>query len=82
MGVEVEFSLDGRTVSRKRFFEGIAGEIRKDAVEHVEAKLESVRCPDHGERPEVTVSETTDGFDVRVTGCCDKLVRQANDTLR
>jgi hypothetical protein len=82
MGVEVECSLDGRTVSREKFFEGIAGEIRKDAVEHVETKLESVRCPDHGKRPKVTVSETADGFDVRVTGCCDKLIGQATDTLR
>ncbi len=83
MSVDLSYTLGGRKVSRDQFFEGLEGEIRKTASENVTSRVESVRCPKHGQKARVTeVHQTRDGFSFHVTGCCDELVEHAKRAIR
>jgi hypothetical protein len=82
MSVEIRYTLEGRTVDARRFFDGIHGQIRRLAVEQVTTKVSAVRCPAHGRPAQVSeVRETGDGFDFTVTGCCDDAVERAERSL-
>lgn len=82
MGVEIEYTLGGRKVSRNQFFSGIDGQMREAAVDQVRSKIGRTRCPEHGQTAVVSeVRETRDGFDLNITGCCDALVQRAGGAL-
>lgn len=72
------FKLDGRTVNRSQFVDGMMGKVRQAAVEKVRETVESTRCPEHGQRARLSQVEWRgEGFSAKVTGCCDAVVKKA-----
>jgi hypothetical protein len=51
--------------------------VRSAALEEVQKKVESDRCPQHGQHPKVTMERTADGASFDIEGCCDDLVERA-----
>jgi hypothetical protein len=59
-------------------------EVKKVAQSEIssrERKARALTCPEHGEHPKFTRTETTGGYAWRVEGCCDDLVIQAQKVL-
>jgi hypothetical protein len=75
--MSLEYRRDGQKVSRDQWFDGLADDVRSAALEEVQKKLESVRCPEHGQRPTVTMERTADGASFNIEGCCEDLVERA-----
>jgi hypothetical protein len=75
----VTYALDGRTVSSNEFFDVIAGGGRQLAIQQMTAKIEGVRCTQHGGAAVVTeVDQTPEGFGFTISGCCDELIDRAH----
>jgi hypothetical protein len=83
MDVSIEYSVGGRKVSRDEFYGGIESRIRDSTVAQARARLGRVRCPVHGRTATVRrLRVTPEGFEVKLAGCCDELLRLARETLR
>lgn len=79
MSAAVTYALDGRTVSSNEFFDVIAGGGRQLAIQQMTAKIESVRCAQHGGNAVVTeVDQASEGFGFTISGCCDELIDRAH----
>lgn len=79
MSAAVTYALDGRTVSSNEFFDVIAGGGRQLAIQQMTAKIESVRCAQHGENAVVAeVDQAPEGFGFTISGCCDELIDRAH----
>lgn len=82
MGVEITYTLGGRKVSQKQFFEGLEGQVRQMAVDQVVERVQQVSCPQHGQKVAVSeVRETGQGFEFEFSGCCDEAIARARDSL-
>ncbi len=82
MGVEINYALGGRQVSREEFFDGFEGQVRQDMVNQLAESLQSVPCPKHGQTATVSeVVQTDEGFNFTLTGCCDEGVAAAHESL-
>jgi len=82
MAVEIEYSFGGRKVSERQFFDGLDGQVRKSVVDQVVAKVEQVRCPQHGQRAKVSnVQQSGDDFSFSVSGCYDDLQQRAKRAI-
>jgi hypothetical protein len=80
--VGITYTLGGRKVSQKQFFDGIEGQIRHAAVDQVVERVRQVKCPEHGKAVEVSeVKETPQGFSFEFTGCCDQAIAAAQQSL-
>jgi hypothetical protein len=83
MDVSIEYSLGGRTVSRDEFYGGIESRIRETTVAQARARLGHVRCPIHGRTAAVRrLRVTSEGFEIKLTGCCGELLALAGESLR
>lgn len=79
MSAAVTYALDGRAVSSNEFFDVIAGGGRQLAIQQMTAKIEGVRCTQHGDTAVVTeVDQTPEGFGFTISGCCDELIDRAH----
>lgn len=81
--IDVTFEIGGRRVSPNRFGDEIEKAILTKAATNVKKALNSVTCPEHGQRPKVTLT----GMDINnlscdVEGCCQKLVDTAMKKLK
>lgn len=82
MSFSVSYKVNGRTVSRNQFFDGIEGQIRQAGADQVTGKVRSVRCSQHGKPADISVvRKTRDGFSVSLTGCCDEVVEKAQRAI-
>jgi hypothetical protein len=79
MSESVTYALDGRAVSGNEFFDVIAGGGRQSAIQQATAKIQAVKCPEHGATAVVTeVDQTPEGFGFTISGCCDELIDRAH----
>ena len=77
----IEYRVDGRAVSREEWFQGLLDDAVAGALSEVQTTLESVTCPDHGQRPKVMMERTAEGATFKIEGCCDKLVETAEQAV-
>jgi hypothetical protein len=72
--VDLEYRIGGRRVSQDEWMKSIVDEARGAALSQVQAKVESLRCPDHGRGPRLT-AQVPAGTDVNLSFdvCCEKL---------
>jgi hypothetical protein len=83
MDVSIEYSLGGRKVSRDEFYGGIESRIRDSTVAQARARLGHVRCATHGRTATVRrLRVTSEGLEVKLSGCCGELLELAREALR
>ena len=56
-------------------------ELLKDVKKQITDQLQSVRCPDHYERPTVRPKGTGTEMKWEIEGCCEKVIEQAERAL-
>jgi hypothetical protein len=56
-------------------------ELLKDIKKQITGQLQSVRCPDHHERPTVRPKGTGTQMEWEITGCCEKVIELAQRAL-
>ena len=67
-----------RRESGAQSFAGTSGAVR-DFAARTAAKVDSLRCPVHGQAPRVRFQGTTlRDVDIRMSGCCEELIGLAN----
>jgi hypothetical protein len=82
MSVKLTYTLDGREVTQKQFFDGLEGQVRRLAVDSILARVQEITCPEHGEVVTVSeFSETDKGFKFELSGCCRAAITRAEDRL-
>lgn len=70
----IEYKIGGRKVSQREWERHLFEQEPKRLIrENVEGKLRGLRCPKHGESPRPTFRETSRGFDLSVSTCCEEL---------
>ncbi len=81
--IEVKFKVGGREVSSHGFADAIMKSVLEQVKSNVQKKLQSARCPDHGQHPRVTVTaDSLDRLEFQIAGCCQKLIDEAKRTLK
>lgn len=89
--IRIEFEVNGRKYSdvgqanaafSKANDEFMAG-IFEEIGESIADQLRSVRCSVHGEQPTVRLKAVPgqDFPDIDVSGCCEKLIKDATDAI-
>lgn len=79
MGFDMQYTLGGRKVSQKQFFDGRQKQAVDQALTSAKASIEATRCRTHGQRARATLkSRHGDRYEFSITGCCDELVRAAS----
>lgn len=81
-GIEIEYKIGGRRVSQQEWERHLREAPTRAAKENVKQKLSGVRCLTHGQSPKVTFRETSQGFDVSISGCCGELTERTRRALR
>lgn len=81
--IDVTFEIGGRKVSPDRFGNELEKAILKQVTENITKTLSSVRCPEHGQHPKVTVKgRTIDKLSFEIHGCCQRLTDLATKKLK
>jgi hypothetical protein len=55
---------------------------KKQTTDVLQKKLRSVQCPEHHQRPRVTVSGSLKKPHIEITGCCQQLIDLATEALQ
>jgi ribosome maturation factor RimP len=78
--MKIEFKV---TRKPKGFEEKGIEIIKRQATEVLNKRLENIVCPDHHERPRVTVSIDSNGKITvdKIEGCCQKLIDEAAQAI-
>lgn len=81
--VKIKFEINGREVKPEDFATSLEKALIKNIEEDIRKKLSSVKCPVHGEYPEVICR----GHDLRnlsfeVKGCCQKLIEMVREKFK
>ncbi len=78
----IEFEIGGKRVSIKKVKNAREREILLAAYSNIVARLAEVKCPVHGEAPRVLAQgDNAKSLTIEVSGCCDKLVEEAEGRL-
>jgi hypothetical protein len=56
-------------------------ELLKDVKKQITDQLQSVRCPDHHERPTVRPKGVGTTMEWEIAGCCERVIEQAHRAL-
>jgi len=81
--IDVTFEIGGKKVSPNRVGDELEKAIFKQVTENIKKALSSVRCPEHGEHPNVVVKgRSMDKLNFEVHGCCQNLIDLATSKLK
>jgi hypothetical protein len=81
-GVNIEYKIGNRKVSKaqwERHMREAPLEAVKDGIKN---KVAVVRCPKHGQIARVSFTKTSQGFDTKLSACCDELMQRVQRVLR
>ena len=81
--IDITFEIGGKKVSPDRLGDELEKAILSELAEKVKRSLSSVRCPEHGQGPRVTVKgRSVNNLGWEVEGCCQKLIDLAMNKLK
>ena len=69
--VDIHWEVDGRHVSESGLEDAIIKAVLEDITEQVQNELGEMTCPEHGEKPEVTIKYTDEGVEYQCGSCCE-----------
>ena len=76
--IEIRYEVNGKRVRPNDVAGELEPAILKETGDRVAKALASVTCPEHGQRPKVTIKgQTLNDLSWEITGCCDALVQLA-----
>ena len=77
----MEYKIGNRKVSQAQWMR----HLRETPIEALKADIEkrvrSVRCLEHGQTARVSFVKTSQGFDTKLSGCCDVLIERVQRAL-
>lgn len=73
--IEIQFKINGRKVNPNNIGNVLEKAMYDHVIESVKKKLGSVRCPEHGSPPKVTiVGKSIDKVEFQISGCCQEVI--------
>jgi hypothetical protein len=81
--VQVGYEVGGRRYENpSKAMDAFGASIMQAVGEEVAGQLRDVRCPEHRQPPRVTVvGQSTDQMDIKIEGCCERVVTAAERVL-
>lgn len=76
---DLSFKLNGRTVPTHRIADELTRDVKQKAMNLVEQRVNSIRCPVHNQYARVTPSGG--GGSYEVSGCCEQLIARVRTEL-
>ncbi len=81
--LEISFEINGKKVHQNKISEELERSIVKNIVEQLSKKVGYVVCPEHGNYAKITASgDSISHLDLRVSGCCQKIVDKVKSILK
>ena len=77
---DLSFKLNGRTVPTHRIADELTRDVKQKAMNLVEQRVNSIRCPVHNQYARVTPSGG--GGSYEVSGCCEQLIDRVRTGTR
>jgi hypothetical protein len=78
----VKFTIGGREVSQSQFGDAFKDTVRDAAKEALRSRVESVACPVHGQKAQVSsIDPSASGWNYSIHGCCDALTEAVRKML-
>jgi len=76
--------MNGRSIRPDQIAKEMEKAIVQKANDSIKKKVESVRCPEHGQYARVTVGggQSLKGLKLSVSGCCEALVEEVKRRFR
>jgi len=76
--IDIKFEIGGRKASPNSIGDALEQAFLKEMADGIKKSLSSVRCPEHGRHPKVTVKGgAIDNLSFEVDGCCQSLIDTA-----
>ena len=76
--IDIEFEIGGRKVRPNSIGDALEQAFLEEVADGIKKSLSSVRCPEHGGRPKVTVKGSAiDNLSFEVEGSCQSLIDSA-----
>jgi hypothetical protein len=73
-----EFTVGGRRVTEQAFMRNLRESAHSAAIDSVQERLRRVRCPNHGQTPQVKLVGGRGGNpNFEIEACCDALRKRA-----
>ena len=82
MTFKMEYKIGGRKVSQREWERHIAEAPLEAVKDEIRQRVGRIRCPKHGTTATVTLARVSNGFDTKMSGCCDDLVEAARRALQ
>ncbi len=86
MSMEISYEINGRKINSDKFCESIVDQTKLIALEataeHIKKYLNSVICPEHEERPILTMKFENSDLSLTFPCCCDLLKNQVSEILQ
>lgn len=81
--MDIKFEIGGKRVDPKNIANALEQAVLKQVSEGVVKSLNSVRCAEHNQTPNVTVKGLSlDKLSFEITGCCQALIDAATAKLK
>ena len=81
MSFKMEYKIGNRKVSEAEWMRHIQEAPMEAAKDEMKSRIERIRCPKHGQSARVTVAKTSQGFDLKLSGCCDEVIQTVERAL-
>jgi hypothetical protein len=81
--IDIKFEINGKRVDPSRIGDALEKAVLGKVSDHILKVLSSVRCPEHGTSPKVTVKgRSLDNLSFEMAGCCQALIDAATAKLK
>ena len=81
--IDVTFEIGGKNVDPNRIGDAQEKAMLAEVATSTKKALSSVTCPEHGQKPKVTIKgRTVDDLSWEIEGCCQALIDTAMEKLQ
>jgi hypothetical protein len=80
-GFKMEYKIGNRKVSTAQWERHLREGPIKALEDDIKNKVSRVRCPTHSQIAQVSFAKTGQGFDTKLSGCCEELMQRARQAL-
>lgn len=83
MGARIDYSVGGRNVSSRDFFDNIEKEALRLAREGILERIQSVRCPVHHQgASDINMSSSSGSMQFEFKACCERLREEVSKAFQ
>lgn len=80
--LDIHFEINGRRIAPNKMADALEAAMYQEIKDSIADRVKSVRCPEHGGRPTITIKgRNIESLKAEITGCCDNLINEVRKKL-